>query len=221
MQIKEYKENDFILLSGIQHFSFCKRQWGLIHIEQIWAENFLTVSGELMHQNAHKTSFREKRGDTIITRGMPVSSKNMGVSGACDVVEFKKDEINGVKIFGLDGKYSVVPVEYKHGELKEADVLQVVAEALCLEEMLCCEIKHAYIYYGKTRHREKIDITSEKRDVVISMFNDMHRYFSAGKTPTSKVKKSCNSCSMKDICLPQISNKKSVKKYMEEIILGE
>ena len=221
MQIKEYKENDFILLSGIQHFSFCKRQWGLIHIEQIWAENFLTVSGELMHQNAHKTSFREKRGDTIITRGMPVSSKNMGVSGACDVVEFKKDEINGVKIFGLDGKYSVVPVEYKHGELKEADILQVVAEALCLEEMLCCEIKHAYIYYGKTRHREKIDITSEKRDVVISMFNDMHRYFSAGKTPTSKVKKSCNSCSLKDICLPQISNKKSVKKYMEEIILGE
>ena len=46
-------DDDLLNISGIQHFVFCRRQWALIHIEQQWSENVLTVSGELMHQNAH------------------------------------------------------------------------------------------------------------------------------------------------------------------------
>ena len=40
-----YSEADWLALSGIQHFSFCKRQWALIHIEQLWSENYLTTAG--------------------------------------------------------------------------------------------------------------------------------------------------------------------------------
>lgn len=50
----EYKEEDYLLLSGIQHFVFCRRQWALIHIEQQWAENYRTTAGELMHKRAHE-----------------------------------------------------------------------------------------------------------------------------------------------------------------------
>ena len=49
----EYKEEDFLMLSGIQHFAFCRRQWALIHIEQQWQENVRTVEGELLHKRAH------------------------------------------------------------------------------------------------------------------------------------------------------------------------
>ena len=39
----EYGDEDLLMLSGIQHITFCKRQWALIHIEQQWAENNLTI----------------------------------------------------------------------------------------------------------------------------------------------------------------------------------
>ena len=65
----EYKEEDFLMLSGIQHFAFCRRQWALIHIEQQWQENVRTVEGELLHKRAHDTYSSEKRNDVIISRG--------------------------------------------------------------------------------------------------------------------------------------------------------
>ena len=49
----EYTEDEYLMISGIQHFKFCRRQWALIHVEQQWAENVHTVTGELMHKKAH------------------------------------------------------------------------------------------------------------------------------------------------------------------------
>ena len=88
----EYQEEDFLLLSGIQHFVFCRRQWALIHVEQQWEENVRTFEGRDMHENAHNPFFKEKRGDTLIVRAMKVFSRTMGVSGECDVVEFHESE---------------------------------------------------------------------------------------------------------------------------------
>lgn len=94
-----YNEDDFLQLSGIQHYVFCKRQWALIHIELQWAENLRTVEGRLMHKNAHDKYFSEKRGDLIISRGMPVHSRELGISGECDVVEFQRTD-NGIPLHG-------------------------------------------------------------------------------------------------------------------------
>ena len=58
-----YKEDEYLMLSGIQHFKFCRRQWALIHIEQQWSENVHTVIGELMHKKVHDPSVKEKRKD--------------------------------------------------------------------------------------------------------------------------------------------------------------
>ena len=84
----EYKEEDFLQLSGLQHFKFCRRRWALIHIEHQWAENYRTIDGEILHQNAHDTQFQESRGDRFITRGVSVCSAQLGASGQCDVLEY-------------------------------------------------------------------------------------------------------------------------------------
>ena len=133
----EYDEEEYLMLSGIQHFAFCRRQWALIHIEQVWTENLRTAEGRLQHDNAHDPFFVENRKDKHIVRAMPVHSRVLGVSGECDVVEFEKSQV-GIILFGKEGYYSVLPIEYKHGEPKhdDCDILQVVAQAMCLEEML-------------------------------------------------------------------------------------
>ena len=90
-----YAEDDYLMLSGIQHFAFCRRQWAMIHIEQQWAENYRTTAGELMHKKAHDESAFEKRGNVLTVRGLRISSHELGVSGQCDVVEFQQAENAG------------------------------------------------------------------------------------------------------------------------------
>lgn len=211
-----YEEEEYLQLSGIQHFAFCRRQWALAYIELQWAENVRTVEGRLLHEKAHDVTSREKRGELIISRAMPVSSRELGISGECDIVEFYRCG-DGISLWGYDGKYQVVPVEYKRGAPKQnhVDILQLAAQAMCLEEMLCCEIPYGYLFYGKTRHREKVELTEAVRDEVKSMFLEMHRYFSRKYTPKVKWSKSCNACSLRDICLPVLGKEKSVRKYVE------
>lgn len=141
-------EDDYLMLSGIQHFQFCKRQWALIHVEQQWEENVRTVEGQYLHRKADQPFVREKRGDKLIVRAMPVKSNRMKVTGICDVVEFIEDE-NGIEIHGTEGRFKPYPVEYKRGKPKkdDADLMQLTAQALCLEEMLLCEIDTGYMYY--------------------------------------------------------------------------
>lgn len=137
----EYPEDDWLALSGLQHFSFCRRQWALIHIEQQWQENYLTTAGHLEHERAHDYEQSESRGDTLIMRDLRVFSRHLGITGACDVVEFHQSD-DGVPLRGRNGLWSAYPIEYKHGQSKtvDADRLQLCAEAMCLEEMLSCEI---------------------------------------------------------------------------------
>lgn len=217
-----YAEDDYLMISGIQHFKFCRRQWALIHIEQQWAENVHTVVGELMHKKAHDPYLTEKRKDTIIVRALPVSSKTLGVSGECDVVEFHKCE-DGIKLHGHRGFYTVYPVEYKKGKpkLTEEDKLQLAAQALCLEEMFSTEIPEGAIFYGETRQREIVEITPELREEVKRMFLEMQQYYSRKYTPRVKYSKSCNACSLKDICLPKLGKTVSVKHYISQMLKEE
>ena len=217
----KYREDDYLMISGIQHFQFCRRQWALIHIEQQWAENVHTVVGQLMHRKAHDPDFSEKRKDVIIVRALPVSSKEMGVSGECDVVEFHKCE-DGVKLHGHRGLYTVYPIEYKKGKPKASteDILQLTAQVMCLEEMFSTTIPEAALFYGETRRREIVPITEELRTTVRGMFAEMHRYYDRGYTPNVKWSKKCNGCSLKEICMPQMGKNVSAADYIEQA-LGE
>lgn len=215
----EYTEDNYLMLSGIQHFKFCKRQWALIHIEQQWEENVHTVVGELMHKKAHDPYLVEKRKDLLIARSLPIVSREMEVSGECDVVEFHRCE-DGIKLHGHRGTFSVYPIEYKKGKpkLTEEDRLQLVAQALCLEEMFSTNIQEGALFYGETRRREVLEITEDLRQEVRGMFREMHQYFERKYTPKVKYSKACNACSLKEICLPKLGKSGSVKTYIEQML---
>lgn len=211
----EYREEEFLMLSGIQHFAFCRRQWALIHIEQQWQENEYTVEGELLHKRAHDPYLTEKRKDVIVSRGLPVFSRTMGISGVCDIVEFHRRE-EGITLHGHRGLFQVYPVEYKRGTPKdtEMDILQLTAQVMCLEEMLSASIPEGAIYYAGIRRRDKIVITEELRRQTASMFEEMHQLFEKKYTPRVKWSKSCNACSLKDICMPKIGKAPCVHDYI-------
>lgn len=215
----EYTEEEYLMISGIQHFKFCRRQWALIHVEQQWAENVHTVVGELMHKRAHDPYFDEKRKDTLVVRALPVASRQLGASGECDIVEFHKCD-DGITLCGHRGTYSVYPVEYKKGKPKKTDEdkLQLVAQAMCLEEMFSTNIQEGAIFYGETRKRERVEFSDALRKEVKDMFQEMHEYYKRNYTPKVKQSKVCNACSLKDICLPRLEQTLSVKDYIKQML---
>ena len=133
------------------------------------------------------------------------------------MVEFRKSQ-QGIQLHGKEGLYSVYPVEYKKGSPKEnpCDELQLAAQAMCLEEMLCCEIQEGALYYFETRHRVKIAITDEMRDTVRKYSAEMHEYFDRQYLPRPKRTKACNACSLKEECLPKLEKIQSAKAYNDE-----
>ena len=210
-----YSEEDFLQLSGLQHFKFCRRQWALIHVENQWAENFRTTDGAILHENAHDGAFTESRGDLLITRDMRIVSPTLGVSGACDVLEFHRGGA-GIPLKGRDGLWQPYPVEYKRGRPKETsmDALQLCGQAMCLEEMLCCEIPEGALYYGEPRRRTAVTFTPELRQEVRELLAQMHDLYGRGHTPKVKPTKSCNACSLKELCLPKLMRSRSVADYL-------
>ena len=124
-------DSDFLMISGLEHFAFCRRQWALIHVEQLWRENVLTLEGAYMHERVHDAGFTELRGSTLLSRAMPVRSETMRVTGECDMVELHSDPA-GVPIRGRDGLWRLYPVEYKRGRPNDrgAEQLQLCAQAM-------------------------------------------------------------------------------------------
>ena len=217
-----YREEDFLQLSGLQHFKFCRRQWALIHIENQWAENYRTTDGAILHENAHDGTFTESRGDLLITRDMRIFSPTLGVSGSCDVLEFHRSGSGG-PLKDREGLWQPFPVEYKRGKPKEGteDALQLCGQAMCLEEMLCCEIPRGALYYGEPRRRTEVAFTPELRREVRSLLTEMHTLYSRGSTPKVRPTKSCNACSLKELCLPKLMRSRSVADYLRRRMEAE
>lgn len=214
--------DEYLLMSGIQHFCFCRRQWALIHLEQQWAENIRTAEGQLQHARAHEEA-SEKRGELLIVRGMRVVSHQLGLTGTCDVVEFRADP-SGVPLQGREGRWLPIPVEYKHGASKDndADRLQLCAQAMALEEMLVCPVSQGALFYQQTRRREIVPITPELRKAALRMAEEMHHYFFRAYTPKVKPGTFCNACSLKELCLPKLCRWADaaayIQSYLEESI---
>ena len=207
--------DDYLQMSGIQHFCFCRRQWALICLEQQWAENLRTAEGRLEHARCHDEALREKRGGLLTVRGMRVVSRRLRLAGACDVVEFRADPA-GVPLRGQAGLWLPMPVEYKHGAPKESDAdrLQLCAQAMALEEMLVCEVPRGALFYQETRRREMVELTLELRQKTQAMADEMNRCFARGHTPKVKPGKHCNACSLKELCLPALCRRADAAGYI-------
>ncbi len=212
-----YPEEKWLQLSGLQHFRFCRRQWALIYVEAQWAENLRTVDGALMHQHAHDAGRTERRGELLVTRGMAVFSPTLGLSGACDVLEFHQAP-DGVPLRGRDGTWRPFPVEYKRGAPNDrgADELQLCAQAMCLEEMLCTPVPAGALFYGETRRRLDVSFDEALRGQVRACLDEMHDLYRRGHTPRVKPTKACNACSLKELCLPGLMKARPVEGYLRD-----
>lgn len=213
-----YNEENFLPLSGLQHFLFCRRQWALIHIEQQWAENIKTAEGRVMHERAHSDE-TEKRGNKLTVRALRIRSAELGLSGQCDVVEFLSAK-DGTPLPGRDGLFIPYPIEYKRGSAKShnADRVQLCAQAMCLEEMLACNVPEGALFYGETRRREVVCFTDELRNTVTQAASEMHALYARGYTPKVKTGAFCKSCSLSEICLPKLMRTRSAKEYLEDAL---
>lgn len=217
-----WAEDEYLMISGIQHFLFCRRQWALIHLEQQWAENRLTAEGAVVHTKAHDSSLTEKRPGILIVRGLSVASSRLGMTGQCDVVEFHKTE-DGAVLAGHRGRWRAIPIEYKRGRDKDdqSDIAQLCCEAMCLEDMLGCQIPYGYLFYHEIRRRRQIEFTETLRHEVERAILEMHQYFQKGQTPKVKPTKKCQSCSLKELCLPKLCRSLSAKTYLQTILGDE
>lgn len=217
-----YSEDDCLMLSGLQHFRFCRRQWALIHIERQWADDLRTADGQIMHERAHNELLSESRGGVLTVRGLSVRSLALGLSGQCDVVEFRRSGC-GVPLDGRDGLWLPFPVEYKRGSPKQdsCDELQLCAQAMCLEEMLCCDVPEGALFYGETRRRLTVPLTDELRGEVRSCAGQMHELYRRGHTPAVRPTKACSACSLRELCLPRLQKCGCVHDYLRKSMEAE
>ena len=199
------------MISGLQHFRFCRRQWALIHIEQQWAENVRTVEGNFLHERAHNEQLRESRGDLLIVRGLRVQSLTLGLTGQCDVVEFRRDDAHGVPLAGKHGLWLPYPVEYKRGAPKQdsCDELQLCAQAMCLEEMFQTQIPEGAIYYITSHRRYPVSFTAELRSLVKETIERIEAFRRSFSIPPAEYGAKCKACSLREHCLPSVQRSAS------------
>ena len=206
-----YTEDDLIMLSALQHYAFCPRQCALIHIEQVWQESGLTAEGRIMHERVHEQD-RESRGNVRIEYGLPLRSLRLGLIGKADVVEFHR--IN-------KDIWQPFPVEYKRGKPKvdHCDMIQICAQAMCLEEMLSVSVPSGAIFYGRTRRRLDVSFDDALRKETEDAAKQARQLIASGITPPPVYEKRCKSCSLIGECLPKaVGKKSSVKRYLMRMI---
>ena len=190
-----YEESDLLPISALQHLLFCERQAALIHIERMWAENALTIQGQQLHQAAdsgRREVLRGRAAGTRVERTVPLRSHHLGVWGKADVVEFPSDG-------------APRPVEYKRGRPKrgDSDVVQLAAQAICLEEMLELRVPEGALFYGQTRRRLVVSIDSALRERTCQAAARMHELVHSGTTPPAAYEKKCARCSLFHLCQPR------------------
>ena len=201
----------FIYISALQHYAYCPRQFALIHIEQVWAENRFTAEGNLLHQRVDSNA-AEQRGNTRFERSVLIKSDQYKIKGIMDLLEIETSPINKtIKYF---------PVEYKRGKSKtqDWDRIQLCAQALCIEEMKETTISEGALWYWESRRREAVKIDNILRQLTINIIDGAHLLLKSGKTPPpTENTKLCRACSLKDLCEPHSFKQDQSKKYINEL----
>ncbi|MHB9021348.1 MAG: CRISPR-associated protein Cas4 [Halothiobacillus sp.] len=180
-----------IPLSALQHWIYCPRQCGLIHLEQAFEDNIHTARGQAVHHLVDTPGYEIKAG-VRIERALPLWSDRFNLIGKADLVEFH-----------LDG--SIYPVEFKHGAKRQKlhDDIQLAAQAMCLEEMLGRPVPNGAIFHFTSHRRREVVITAELRQRVIHTADEIRTMLASGNLPPPVNDARCKECSLKDICQPE------------------
>lgn len=215
-----FTEDDLVPLSALQHLLFCERQCALIHVEQIWVENPLTVEGRHLHERVDAKQ-GESRGTLVVARGLVLRSLRLGLSGKADLVEFHRSAAGeaGALLPGRSGLWRPFPVEYKRGRPKahRADEVQLCAQALCLEEMLGAPVPAGALFYGETRRRLDVLLDIPLRVLTEATAARVHELIGSGVTPPPVHEPKCDRCSLLAVCMPE-APAHSAGKYIDRVL---
>lgn len=185
-----FSDDELVMISAIEHYSYCARQCALIHVEQVYDENVFTLRGSRAHERVDTPTW-ETHGQARIERALPLWSERLGLTGRADGVEFR-----------VDGE--IYPVEYKHGPRREKlhDDLQLCAQAACLEEMFGVAVPRGAVYYHSTRRRREVVFTPEMRDAMEQAIHAIRQMKRTGAMPPPANDARCPHCSLWDACVP-------------------
>ena len=203
------KYNQAIMLSALQHYSYCPRQCALIHQEQTFTDNVFTVKGNLAHKRVDSGESGFEYG-VQVERSLPLYSDKYQLTGKADVVEFLSDG-------------TPYPVEYKQGkrQKKTHDDVQLVAQALCLEEMTGKAVPEGAIFHHKSRRRRVVKITSELKAHTIDLIDRVRRLLKSNQMPPPVDDKSlCRACSLRQVCQPELVTEKSRINHLRETLFN-
>lgn len=196
---------DPIPISALEHYAYCPRQCALIHVEQVWDENLYTMRGRDVHERVHDDSSHELAG-VRLERSLPVWCRRLNLTGKADLVEFHDD--------------LPYPVEYKSGRCRKGspEVLQLCAQAICLEEMFDVVVPKGAIFWHGSRERREIALTSAMRQQVVLVTQAVRDMLAQQITPPPVNDKRCEHCSLKDSCMPGVvTEKQRVKRAAQEL----
>ena len=201
-----------LLISALQHYAFCPRQFALIHVEQVWADNRFTAEGNILHERVD-SGVAEQRKGIRYERGVMLKSPRYGLTGKMDLLEIET---------GDPPRY--FPVEYKRGKPKvlDWDRIQLCAQALCIEEMRDVHVSEGAIWYWEVRKRESIVFDEALRAATIAAIEGAHAVLASGKTPppTDEVKR-CRACSLCDLCEPEAFRRDHSARYINDLFEGQ
>lgn len=224
-----YAESDLLPISALQHLLFCERQCALIHVERLWEENRYTAEGQVLHKKAHDGKPETRDGERI-TRGLPLRSMELGLTGVADVVLWRPPEDFRASVQSLSATirsakpgelnaWEITPVEYKRGKPKKSDCdqVQLCAQAMCLEEMMGVSIGQGQLFYGKTRRRQNVKFNCNLRNTTSNAAVRFHKIMASGEIPTAHREKKCDTCSLYDVCLPPPADRQSASLFVRSI----
>ena len=180
-----------IPISALQHYLFCPRQCGYIHIERRWQDNYLTAKGIQLHERVHSDE-KEQRGNLRTERGVHVRSETLGIHGQLDLLEIERSPRR------------LIPVEYKKGKpkVKDVDRVQLCAQAMCLEEMTQSNLDQAALWYWQTRQRQWVAIDESLRALTRQTIDQTRDMIQQGILPPPAHQKGCKACSFFEECRP-------------------
>jgi CRISPR-associated exonuclease Cas4 len=213
-----YDEEELLPVSGLQHLLYCPRRAALVHIEDIWTDNIFTATGTIMQERVDSARRHESRQGVRIVRNLQVRSLRLGLTGKCDVVEFHSDPSAAGSL------EQPFPVEHKRGALREEEgyLVQLCAQALCLEEMLDVPIPRGAIYFGATARRLEVEFDNDLRQRTEDAAQQLHALVTAGLTPPAECGPKCEKCSLKRMCLPQsTTSSNSAGAYLDSLFYDE
>ena len=179
------------MISALEHYSYCPRQCALIHVEQVFDENLYTLRGKRTHERAHDASEGATEEGLRIERGLSLFSERLGLVGKADVVEFHPDG-------------TPYPVEYKSGPRRRSrhDAVQLCAQAMCLEEMLGCEVPRGAVYHHASRRRRQVVFDEGLRSLTEEIVRAVRGMLLAATVPPPVADARCPKCSLFDACMP-------------------